>query len=155
MRRRNRIIFGIVVAATLIVILPFLVILPWAASNAFAAGYYLLFTTQPTRQELVGEYNATLNWGTARLVLHADNTFDESLMEKGQEIQTISGAWKSSSGDAGHAAYLTMSPYLEVQEEEHGREYSYSSANFYKPRFGQVYAELNPDLGTRFTKRQH
>jgi hypothetical protein len=154
MRPKTKVIMGIVGTVALVLMLPLLAILPWAASNAVSAAYYLLFTTQPTHKDLTGEYEATLIWGTAKLTLYANNTFEESLVTKGQEAQTIRGNWQSESGDVGHASVVTMSPDLEILEDKHGQQFSFGTHTFYKPRFGRVFAELDPDLGIRFTKRQ-
>jgi hypothetical protein len=151
--KRRKWIIGIVGGVILAVILPVLVILPWAASNAFAAGYYLIFTTKPNRQELLGRYKVAQKWGTAELLLREDDTFQETIRVGSKSPQIINGRWSDQAADAGHAAQVTMTPYLEVHDDEWGRSFSYASLNFYKPRFGPIFAELDPDTGSRFIKQ--
>ena len=152
MRRRNKVIFGIVGAVALIVTLPFLAILPWAASNATLAGWYLVFTKSPTLTELAGSYEAKPDWGGATLVLHHDGSFEESVSETGKAPRIITGRWTDISADGGHARAVTTSPYINVQGENYGQTYNSYRVNFYRKRFGSTFGVLNDDTGLQYIK---
>jgi hypothetical protein len=150
---RRKWIIGIVGGVALVSILPVLVILPWAASNAFAAGYYLVFTTRPNRHELSGRYTFSQKRGTAELLIREDGTFQETIRDDGEPPRMINGQWSEQSIDEGHGSAITMTPYLQVRDDEWGRSFSYATLSFYKPRFGVIFAELDPDTGSRFIKQ--
>jgi hypothetical protein len=152
MRRRNKVIFGVLGAAVLIVALPFLAILPWAASNVVGAAYYLVFTTAPSPQELTGIYIAKPQWGIATLTLAGDGTFKEVVSETGKDRRAMSGKYSVASADGGHAKAITLYPYINVQNENYGQTYNYSTVNFYKRRLGSTFGVLDDDTGLQYTK---
>jgi hypothetical protein len=152
MRRRNKIICGILGVFALIVALPFLAILPWAASNAVGAAYCLVFTVAPSPQELAGTYFAKPEWGIATLTLARDGIFEEVISEAGKDRRAISGKYSVASADSGHAKAITMYPYINVQNENYGQTYNSSTVNFYKRRFGSTFGVLDDDTGLRYTK---
>jgi hypothetical protein len=151
--KRRKWIIGVVCGVALATILPVLAVLPWAASNAFAAGYVLIFTTKPSPQELAGRYRVAPDKETPELIVREDGTYQESISNKSKGVQTINGHWTSEITEEGNAAAVTLAPYVEVEDREWGRTFSYGTLNFYKPRLGAVYAELDPDTGSRFTKQ--
>jgi hypothetical protein len=150
---RQKWIIGIVGGIALAAILPVLVILPFAASNAFAAGYYLVLTTPPNRQELFGQYKVDQKWGTAELILREDGTFQETIRDGSEPPRMINGRWSEQTTGGRYGSSVSMTPYLQVQDDEWGRSFSYATLSFYKPRFGAIFAELDPDTGSRFIKQ--
>lgn len=151
--KRRKWIIGIVGGVALVSILPVLAILPWVASNVVAAGYVLVFTTKPNQQELSRRYRVASNKELPELIILQDGTYQESITDKNKHVQMINGRWTSEITEEGHSAEITLSPYVEIEDQEWGRTFSYGTLNFYKPRFGAVYAELDPDTGLRFTKQ--
>jgi hypothetical protein len=55
--------------------------------------------------------------------------------------------------DAGHTAEVSLKPYLNVQDDNYGQRYEDATLLFSKPRLGQIFAEFNPDSGSRFEKQ--
>jgi hypothetical protein len=153
MTRKSKWIAGSIAALIGLISLPLVIVLLFTASNAIPAAYYLLFTTQPTTQELAGEYMVQLRWGKATLLIHPDYTFQETIVADGKGIQTIIGNWTVKSVDAGHTAEVSMKPYINVQDDGYGQRYDDATLLFNKPRLGQIFAELNPDSGSRFEKQ--
>ncbi len=152
MTRKKKYIFGVIAAAAVIASLPLLAILPWVASNAVGATYYLVFTTAPSIQELTGSYRVRPEWGLVTLTLAKDGTFEESVSEIGKSPRTIRGNYTLDSADLGHASAVTMSPYINIQNENYGQTFNYATVNFYKRRFGQTFGVLDDDTGLQYTK---
>jgi hypothetical protein len=153
MTRKNKWIVGSIAALIGLISLPLAVVLLVTASNAIPAAYYLLFTTQPTNQELAGEYVVQLRWGKATLSIHPDYTFQETVVADGKGVQTVVGNWTVKSVDAGHTAEVSLKPYINVQDDDYGQRYDYATLLFNKPRLGQIFAQFNPDSGSRFEKQ--
>jgi hypothetical protein len=142
-----------ITAAICLVALPFLAILPFAASNAVVALYSVVFERRPTESEIVGKYVYTAEWGRAVLELRADKTFIETVSTAGQQPTQISGSWSSESGDAGVSADISFKPFIGVDDFSRGRQFGVAGLNFYKQRLGSVYGEIDPDTGVRFLKQ--
>jgi hypothetical protein len=136
-----------------LIALPFLVILPFAASNAAAALYLMIFDRRPTDSELIGRYIYTAEWGNAVLDLREDKTFIEGIALNGQQPTQIRGSWSSEPGDAGVSAEISLKPFIAVDQFSRGRRFDIAGLNFYKQRLGSVYGEIDPDTGDRFLKQ--
>jgi hypothetical protein len=152
MTRKKKYIFGVIAAVVFIASLPLLAILPWVASNAIGAAYYFVFTTAPSTQELAGSYSAKPEWGVVTLTLAKDGTFEESVSEIGKSPRAIRGNYTLDSADLGHARAVTMSPYINIQNENYGQTFNFATVNFYKRRFGSTFGVLNDDTGLQYTK---
>ena len=126
----------------------------WFVSNAGAALYSCLFLSRPTMQELIGEYSVRTSSGEAQLVLRNDGTFSEALVVSGKVLNTVSGHWQNQTSSDDNAKVLIISPHLVLNNAE----YDVSKEAFflfYKPRFGRIYGDANPDIGPRFVKRDN
>ncbi|MBB5318049.1 hypothetical protein [Tunturibacter empetritectus] len=152
MTRKGKYVLYGAVAVILLAVLPFLAILPFAASNAVAAGYYLVFTRLPSLGELNGSYSAKPTWGTASLVINRDGSFEQSVSETGTTPKTLQGRWSEQNADGGHAIAVTLSPYINVQEDQPRDTYKSYTVNFYKRKFGTTFGVLNDDTGLQYTK---
>jgi hypothetical protein len=152
MTGKGKYVFYGAVAVILLAVLPFLAILPFAASNAVAAGYYLVFTRLPSLGELNGSYTAKPTWGTASLVINNDGSFEQSISEAGKTSKTLRGHWSEQPADAGHAVAVTLTPYINVQEDGSRETYKSYTVNFYKRKFGTTFGVLNDDTGLQYTK---
>ncbi|MDP9038166.1 MAG: hypothetical protein M3O02_02690 [Acidobacteriota bacterium] len=144
-------IAGIVVLS--IAALPFVVVLPFAASNAVAALYIAVFDRRPTDAELVGKFVYNAEWGTAILELHPDHSFSEEIAPKTQQASLVTGRWSSESGDEGFSAEVSLKPFIGVNDFSRGTRFDVAGLNFYRQRFGSVYGEIDPDTGERFLKQ--
>jgi len=142
---------AILLGAGLLFISP---VLLFAGSNAAAGLYTLLFEKQPAEAQLLGTYKYEASWGTTTLLLSSANQFEELLETKDGSKKSIRGTWGTESADMGHAAGVTFRPYIDLEDETHGRQLDYGEILFYRPIFGQTYGEINGDTGARFTKRQ-
>jgi len=150
-RKGKYVIYG-AIAVVFLALLPFLAILPFAASNAVAAGYYLVFTKSPSPHELNGSYTAKPTWGTASLVINSDGSFEQSVSEAGKTAKTLQGHWSEQPADGGLAIAVTLTPYINVQEDEPRDTYKSYTVNFYKRKFGTTFGVLNDDTGLQYTK---
>jgi hypothetical protein len=73
----------------------------------------------PARQELVGTYRATPEWGSSVLVLQADHTFKQTVTTKSGVLKEVRGHWTASdlsrlTGD------IALTPYLTVTHDNQG-----------------------------------
>ena len=150
MTRKSRWIIGSIAALIGLIGLPLALVV---TSNTIPAAYYLLFTTRPADQELAGEYMVQLRWGKATLSIHPDYTFQETVAADGKGLQTVVGNWTVKTIDAGHTAEVSLKPYINVQDDDYGQKYEEATLLFNKPRLGQIFAEFNPDSGSRFKKQ--
>jgi hypothetical protein len=153
MTKTKKYVLAAICAVALIAALPFLVIFPFAASNAGTAIMEMVFDRKPADTELYGTYAYQAEWGTATLELHSDKTFVEKINQTGQQPLEIKGNWNSTDGDEGFAAELNMKPFIAVDDFSKGSQFDFGSMNFYKQRLGTVYGEINPDTGQRFLKQ--
>jgi hypothetical protein len=78
---------------------------------------------------------------------------EQSVSEVGKTPKTLQGHWSEQSADGGgHAIAVTLTPYINVQEEEPRDTYKSYTVNFYKRKFGTTFGVLNDDTGLQYTK---
>jgi hypothetical protein len=148
-KKRRAMVWAGLALAPFIIFFGLLFVFPLA--NLASGIASLMLEREPTKPELAGDYKYSAAWGTATLELSSDGTFTEEIIEKANIPKRFSGSWTSSKHE--NSAMVDFRPFGMVWDEDHNREINLFGMNFYKRRFGSIYAKIDDDLGEQFERQ--
>lgn len=107
-----------------------------------------------TDQNIVGTYRAHALWGESTLVLHADHTFEQTVVRNDHTNAKIDGTWKLDMFDGKSKSHgiIVLKPFLDVEHDHKGDFAGGAVPSISRGFFGGITIAADPDYGISFDK---
>jgi hypothetical protein len=108
-----------------------------------------------TEKDIVGTYEASADWGSSTLVLHADHSFDQAVTRNDHTQTSIKGTWQLDFVADKPAAHgiLALKPFLDVEHDIKGDLAGGAVPSIGRGFLWGVSIGADPDYGISFEKK--
>lgn len=107
-----------------------------------------------TDQNVAGTYKANAQWGNSILVLHADHTFEQTVVRNDHTQAKIDGTWKLNMFAGKNKSYgvIVLMPFLDVEHDHEGDRVGGSFTSICRGPLGGITIAADPNYGISFDK---
>ena len=108
-----------------------------------------------TDEDVVGTYEAGADWSRSTLVLHADHTFDQTVVRNDHTQTSIKGTWRLdfvADKKASHGI-LALKPFLDVEHDIKGDLAGGAVPSIGRGFLWGISIAADPDYGISFEKK--
>jgi hypothetical protein len=110
-------------------------------------------TRHLTNEEIVGEYFASGDWGTSKLVLRSDGNFQQDILLNGAS-KHIEGKWTMLDKNAlQYIRTIYFEPFLNMWKSEMGKDIPNASFTVESIGLHGIWIDVDADAGTTYKKR--
>jgi hypothetical protein len=107
-----------------------------------------------SENDVVGTYEADLDWGKSTLAVHADHTFEQTVFRSDHTSASTKGTWELTpfAGRGASRAMIAFKPFLAVSHSEKGEAAGGAALSVSRGLLWGVVIGLDPDWGIAYER---